>query len=396
MKKKLRNITIYRAFSLLTICAVFLFVNCEQPYLLSDLLDEPEPLTLSPASAQVVSSDSIILEASGGVPPYTYTLITAVGGTGENFSESTYTAPSDASGTAVIQIMDSYGSTQTASIDVVLGAGVSTADIDYIVQSITNSPASAYVNTSVSQSFTFTNQGTAPGAYTVYWTAYISSDTVLDGGDTSVSSSSATALGASVTSGSIAITGNWPATPGIYYLIVKVSAGDDIDHSNDYLVSAPFTINAVIGSDIDYIASNVSRNYPTATLGGLYSETFDLSNIGGLAGTQPIDWTAYASLDSTLEVGTDIVIGSGTTSFSGLAAGASYSGITISGSWPNTAGIYYLIVAITSSDETITGNNSAYSGTFTVKNPPDYMISAATLQTEGVAGAALSMMSPRD
>lgn len=262
------------------------------------------------------------------------------------------------------------------------------SDVDYMVPSITNLPPSAEVGTAISQSFTIRNQGSSPGASSVFWTAYVSLDSLLDGGDQVVDSGVESPLANGTTSSAVPITGNWPATSGIYYLIIKVISGDDINPANDIESSAVFTINAT-ATDIDYIVTGVSRNYPTVTTGSLLAETFNLANIGGLDGTQGVDWTAYASGDMVLDGG-DIPLGSGTTFFSGLNAGASYSGYPVSGMWPGASGTYYLIVEVASGDETIPGNNTATSGPFSVKDPPDYSITSSTFQTDGVPGNPMS------
>ncbi|MCK5672224.1 MAG: hypothetical protein KAH95_02550 [Spirochaetales bacterium] len=259
------------------------------------------------------------------------------------------------------------------------------ANIDYIVQSITNSPATADISTPIEQSFKYENQGSDPGAYTVYWTAYFSEDDVLDGGDTPASSGSVSALGALTSSEPISITNNWPSSAGVYYLIVNISAGDDNDPSNNYFVSNHFTINAT-GTLIDYKPTNISRDYPTVTSGSLCSETFDLSNIGGGDGADNITWTAWASDNTSL--GGDTEIGSGI--LSPLDAGFGYSSVPISGSWPGTAGDYYIIIDILAPNEDITDNNTAYNGPYTVKDPPDYSISSATIQLDGDPGLVLS------
>ncbi len=296
-------------------------------------------------------------------------------------TDTTYYLIAQVSAPDDITVADNSGNTSA-----LITAPVS-SDIDYIIQSISNSPSSADVSTSVSQSFTFRNQGSDPGVLTVYWTAFISADQVLDGGDTVLNSGSESFLTALTTSGSINITGNWPASSGQYYLIIQASSGDDINPSNNFSASAPFTISAT-AIDIDYIVTNVTKHYPTVTSGSLISETFDLSNTGGLNGTAAIDWTAYASLDQS--IGGDFLVASGTTPFSGLNAGTSFPFISINGNWPAVAGDYYLIVDVTSTDETITGNNTGFNGLYTVKNPPDYSISSTTIQSQGDPGTALS------
>ena len=104
----------------------------------------------------------------------------------------------------------------------------------------------------------------------------------------------------------------------------------------------------------------------------------------------PISWTAYASIDNTLETGTDIVVGSGTTPYSGLNSGTSYTFNNITGNWPS-AGTYYLFINLANpGDETITGNNSGLNGPYNVKDPPDYIISSSTYQLDGDSNTPLS------
>jgi hypothetical protein len=273
--------------------------------------------------------------------------------------------------------------------DTVGSATGSFPDIDYIVESISNSAANADVNSPLSQSFIIENMGSDTGDYLVYWTAYISLDQILDGADTPLNTGVITALSGTTLGETITITGTWPASAGVYYLIVNVSAGDDVDPSNNIFSSESFTITAVPGVDIDYVVSDISINNPSTTLGSPFSEEFALTNTGGLNGAELIAWTAYASANNTLEAGTDIVIGFGSTVYFGLDTGES-DDIIISGFWPNISGDYYLIVSVESGDETITDNNTNFCGLFTVQDPPDYSISSTTIQLEGTAGIVLN------
>ncbi len=263
-------------------------------------------------------------------------------------------------------------------------------DIDYIVDSISNSPSSVDVNTSLSQSFDIRNQGIDTGANAVYWTAYLSVDQILDGGDTPLNSGSISALQGESNGDLVSITGLWPVSAGVYYIIVNVSAGDDIDPFNNYLASDSFTI-ITTGTDIDYFVNNISRDYPTVTSGSLCSETFDFTNIGGGDGAlgDDISWTAWSSDDNSL--GDDTEIGSGI--LSALDAGFGYLSVPISGTWPSTAGDYYILIDFSAPNEDISENNTTYNGPYTVKDPPDYSIISPSFLTEGSPRTILSSTS---
>jgi hypothetical protein len=465
------------------------------------------PLALSPSAVSIYVGNTVTLEAQGGSGPYTFELVTPLGGSGEALigtgSSRIYTAPSDAVGDAVVRVSDSGGSvdatisvsslsgdvdyvvvsetytggtvgggvvtgefevinnggdtgtqdiwwTVHSSIDDTLGAGdilidsdttaalsptalsgiiefsgtwpvplVDTtyyliisitasddfpdadnvavlsqlvtappvSDIDYRVNRIDETPVSALAGSAISHTFDFINDGSEAGVALVSWTAYISSDAVPDSSEI-VDTGTESPLIAGDSMVDISIDGSWPGVPGLYYLIVKVSSTDDINPSNDIEIGAAVTVNAG-ATDIDYIVTNISEGYPTVTSQSLIAETFDLSNIGGLNGTEVIFWTAWASDDTSLD-GDEIELGSGSTPFSGLNAGAAYNGYPISGTWPADAGVYYLIVELESTDETVTGNNYASAGPFIVKDPPDYTVSAVNYQSDGLPGTPMS------
>jgi len=357
-----------------------LLFSCRQPFNITDALDdplniteEPDPLFINPSTVTLYIGSSLQFFVSGGTPPYSYAVTS---GSGSVDTEGIYTAP-DTAGTAVLTVTDDDGGTINAEITIT----DSQLDADYIVQSISNSPAVAESGSTIGQTFTITNQGIENGSLPVFWNAYISSDQVLDGGDMLVDAGKEAALNASGTSAPVTIGGTWNVTSGTYYLIIRISSGDDRDPANNYTASAAFTITA-LGSVIDYVVSGISMNYPTITAGGLCAEKFDITNIGGAPGGDPVSWTAYASADLTLNVAADFVIASGVLG-SGLSSGSSQTDIAINGYWPSAAGSYYLLISVSAANEDIDTNNIGSNGPYSVLSPPDYTVINVTYDTLG-------------
>ena len=259
---------------------------------------------------------------------------------------------------------------------------VNVPDIDYEVISLTNNTPSANINDPISETFEVQNTGGNNGSADILWAAYISSDTILDGGDTVIDSGSRPSLNSTVASGNIPVTGTWSEGAGNFYLIVTVSSSDETDTGNNKLVSGPFTITAP--GNVDYTVSDVTSTFTIATTGGVLSESFDITNVGGLAGGAIVNWEAFASSDNVWDAG-DTSLGTG--SISGLGAGATQADIAIIQNW-NVAspGDYYLIVKVDSTDDTLTGNDTGYSGPFTVNDPPDYIFESVNLPVEVFGG----------
>ncbi len=253
-------------------------------------------------------------------------------------------------------------------------------DIDYVVTTVTNTGTPTDTdNLAITESFEIQNTGADDGSANILWYAYYSSDTILDGTDTEISNGQIDIdefnLG-TTTGGSIS--GTWPGASGTYYLIVKVSAADETDSTNNYTPSGSFTISST--GNVDYIVSSVSSDYKTVTTGSPLSESFTITN-AGTAGTNDISWQAYASGDTVWD-GSDISLGSGT--LSALGTGATSSDISLSSiDWPATPGSYYLVITVSTTDSgEIDTNNEGYSGLFTVNDPPDYEIFSTSFPIE--------------
>ena len=260
-------------------------------------------------------------------------------------------------------------------------------DIDYHIVSVSSANTPATAGSAINESFSYRNSGDDAGSSTVYWTEYRSVNQTIDGDDTVILSGQAAPLNGNTSSGSIAVTGTWPASAGSYYILVKVNASDDVNPQNNSGYSSQFVINAAAGG-IDYVVSEITENFPSVLTDQSVSEYFTVANIGGSPGADDVTWTAYASLDTA--IGGDIEIGTGTAVTGGLTAGGDQSNILVNGFWPGTAGSYYLIVQIAAGDDTVPGNNITYAGPFTVNTPPDYSVSSAVIQNTGIPGAQLS------
>lgn len=371
----------------LTVALLLITVSCDQSFSMIDSLDgsleiapaeEPAPLTLSPTTIGVYIGSFATFTAAGGEPPYTFSIES---GSGSINSSGLFSAPLTP-GETTVQVTDSAGSNTSATVyttDMV-------SDIDYVIDAISNTPPYSTVGSPLNQTFTVRNQGSESGGHYIYWTAFVSDDQTFGGDDQLLSSGFIGALDAAASSSPVTISGTWPGIPGLYYLIVNISAGDEQTPANNSSVSAVFTISSS-GSDIDYIVKNITNDFPTIGTGDLLSESFDLSNIGGVGGASSIDWEIYASSDSSLDTGSDTLLGSG--SSAPLASGGTVS-IPMSGAWPALSGDYYLFVSVSSADETITGNNSTNGGLFSVIDPPDYQIVSTVFQATGTPGALLA------
>ncbi|HTO24245.1 MAG TPA: hypothetical protein VMQ10_17350, partial [Spirochaetia bacterium] len=114
---------------------------------------------------------------------------------------------------------------------------------DYTVSFNAAIPWSGVVGTLMSATgtpqITISNTSSNPGTANVNWAVYLSTDNVLDAGDTLLASGANTPL-AGLGFVTKSFDSNWPAAPGrFYWFISRVSASDDTDPANDTLVSHP-------------------------------------------------------------------------------------------------------------------------------------------------------------
>ena len=242
------------------------------------------------------------------------------------------------------------------------------ADVDYTVLTV-NNVGGTTASAPLAGTFTFRNNGTDNGAETVYWTAYVSTDAVLDGGDPVVDADVWIPLTSGGTSPPIPFNGTWPSTPTSYYLIVKVSASDDVNGGND---STPSVAIPVTSPQVDYTVMSVNNTGGTSAAGPI-TATFTYRNLGTANGSQTVHWTAYVSTDVVIDGGDTIIDADVAPPLNSLVTSGP---VGFTGTWPATPGTYYLLISVSAPDDVNGGNNSGASGPVITTSPPapDYQV----------------------
>jgi len=342
--------------------AILTFASCQNTSFYSVLGNKAQiqALAISPSSTTVPPNGTIQFTASGGVPPYTFSILSGGSGTIDP-STGLYTAP-PTPGTTYVQVMDKNGATAKATL----------TNVDYSVTSVTPPSTSLYAGGTASGSFSVQNVGTAAGAQTVSWTVYVSTtNTLSSGGATTFAQGTTPALGAGAST-SVPFTGTWPTTPGTYYLIATVFSTDGLVAPNNTMASSGVTITA---ASVNYVASSVTiTSAASAAPGTAMTGSFTLTNSGANGGTQYVTWEAYASTTTTI-TGSSVLLDSGNHAPLGAGTGTS---ITVTGTWPLAYGDYYLVVKSSVPVDSNASNNLPFAsasaasiGIYTTTEPND-------------------------
>jgi len=235
--------------------------------------------------------------------------------------------------------------------------------VNYDVVSVSHTvdPSEVVASRDFNASFQLDNVGSDDGSATdVEYTVYASTDTgAPDAADTVVAFGTTSYMPASEATRTVSFTGTWPLSGDSYYLIVDVSHPDDIDES-DNLGWTAGTIS-VRDVQVDYQAEILAGDAFGDRAGNSVSGSFTLTNNGPDDSLEEVEWSVYASTDTSLDV-SDWLIQSATDPAAYAASGS--ASIAFSGTWPPVAGNYYLLVKISSAEDVIsatTGNNLAVS-----------------------------------
>ena len=262
--------------------------------------------------------------------------------------------------------------------------------VNYEVVSVSHSTGT-FTGQSVTGSFTVKNIGTVTGAAAFSWFVYASTDPAIDAGDYLLQSGTHAVLSASE-SLPIGIASTWPTTPDSYYLLVKVSATDDISALNDTgQTPLPVSVTGAPPANIDYEVAAPASPVGT-TAGSTFTGTFDVSNVGTVAGTEIWTWTVYRSTDAFLDTLSDPVAAMGSHAALPTTPPSAATTISYSGTWPAVPGPWYLFATVSAIDDVNSGNNASSPGTLVTVSPPsvDYMVWSFFETSTLVAGDAIT------
>jgi hypothetical protein len=244
-------------------------------------------------------------------------------------------------------------------------------DVDYQIMSVTHSDPAPRYGKSFSGDLELANNGLDDSTELAQWEVWISQgNTTIDAGDIRIDFG--TEIAPAMTAGqlpykSISFSGAWPYGSGNstdYYLIGRVSSSQDTAAGNDGNNTTASAVVTVYQPQVDYEAEILVTDVTGPTghkAGNPVSGTFTLTNNGPDDSFEAVEWSVYASTNTTLEV-SDWLIDSDTDPGNYAASGS--GSIGFSGTWTPVAGSYYLLVKITSAEDTIsatTGNNLAVS-----------------------------------
>jgi hypothetical protein len=271
----------YRFMIVLISCFLLvLLFSCGQTFSLKELVDGPDgkALAVSPSSGTVQINGSLLIIASGGIPPYRYTILSGGGSLDDNLFTALPTP-----GTVTIRTTDAVGSTRDTIVTIVdLQSSVNYQAM--AVDEITF--AEPLAGSAFSGEISIRNNGSAPGTKTIYWLVYTSTDTSIGGSDDRIVASGSLDGFAAGETMPVSFGGNWPPEPGTYYLLADVYAVDDLDpEDNQNHSDEAFAIytNLVItpASVTVYTGQSLSFSVAGGTGTGSYQYSLDKSDTDG-------------------------------------------------------------------------------------------------------------------
>jgi hypothetical protein len=155
---------------------------------------------------------------------------------------------------------------------------------------------------------------------------------------------------------------------GTYFLIVELTASDDVNGLNDYAVSGGVALTSPPSPDYKITTPNFP---PSGTPGGALGvpRNFMIEEDDNNPGSQPVTWTVYISEDQILNVG-DTQIDTGTIGPLGALGSHLVDELDFTGNWPGGYGKYYYIIAtVTADDDENPINDTLVSSPIPVPDP---------------------------
>ncbi len=289
----------------------------------------------------------------------------------------------------IVQVTSNDDTTPGNNISAASAIALNPQNIDYVIPAVSNTGGTS-AGAAMTGTFTIRNQGTAAGSAGVLWQVRASTDTTFDAAtDYFLAGGFIAGLAGGATSPAIDFSGTWPSTPGTWYLVAAAISADDIDLLNDVTASvSTYTTTGAAPANVNYSITVVTSTGGT-TAGKPLTGNFTFANSGADAGAQLVYWTAYVSADTTLQLGTDTVIDSG--SVGPLGPTPSSSAVPFTGAWPAAPGTWHLIVSISASDDIVPTNNITSSAAVVITAPNvDYTIASLNNTGGATAGDPLS------
>jgi plastocyanin len=267
----------------------------------------------------------------------------------------------------IVRVSAADDTTPSDNTSIASGITLAPRNIDYAVSGVSNG-GGLVAGGPILGNFSFDNIGSSDGVSPVGFAVYVSTDTVWDVTDQLVASGT-TGPAIATGSGGSSFSGTWPAGTGLRYLIVKISAADDVNATNDQGFSGVVTVTSI--SPV-YTINPVPP--PAGSIAGqAVSGTFTIQNGGTAAGSATVTWQVYASLGDSVYNAGDVLLDSGS-----IVGGLGISGSSspgYSGSWPSTAGTWYIVVRASAADAPVIADAASPGVPVTNPPPPNYAVS---------------------
>ena len=326
-----------------------------------EVVPAPSILTNSLPSGLTNTSYSQTLQASGGGPPYTWSIYSGSLPEGLSLNSSTGTISGIPSKTGTRSFMIKVTDSRTAFTMKLLS--ITVKEVDLIITSVSG-PTSASLGDQIAVTTTVKNQGSGDsGGF--YVSIYLSADAIINTYDRAITTFYVSPLSAGAQRTYTAkplIPGT--LAPGIYYLGAIADTGNRVGESNENNNSLAGNKISVV-SKVDLVITSVSGP-ASASLGQQVTFTATVKNQGS-ANAGQFYVTVYLSTDSTITKG-DLEMGSGF--MSGLAPGGQQTLTINSTIFASVAPGSYTVGAIADSRNNVAesneNNNSLAGGQMTV------------------------------